>query len=90
MPPLPLVAIFGSTSIVSLGAIAAGALLYFLPAFIAVCRGHDRWGILAVLNLLLGWTIIGFGILAIWSVTGRTARMRQDAKIQARLATHCS
>jgi hypothetical protein len=35
-------------------------ILYFTPTVIAACRGHARWGQILFLNLLLGWTIIGW------------------------------
>ncbi len=42
-------------------------LLYFLPTLVAVRRGHPVAGIL-VLNLLFGWTVIGWAALLLWSV----------------------
>ena len=44
--------------------------LYFLPAITAWMRGHhSKWAIIA-LNILLGWTIIGWVGALIWSLTG--------------------
>lgn len=41
---------------------------YLLPSIIASSRRHrNGWGIL-ILNLLLGWTIIGWIAALIWSV----------------------
>lgn len=46
------------------------ALLHFIPAVIAFARGHQsKWAIFAV-NLLFGWTFIGWIIAFIWSLTG--------------------
>ena len=33
---------------------------YLLPTFIASCRGHHNTLAIFVLNLTLGWTILGF------------------------------
>jgi len=43
---------------------------YFIPAIIAIARQHhSRWAIIAV-NLLFGWTFIGWAAALIWSLTG--------------------
>ena len=34
--------------------------LYFLPAFIAHNRRHRNFGPVLVINLFLGWTVIGW------------------------------
>jgi hypothetical protein len=42
---------------------------YFLPTIIAWVRGHyNRVAILA-LNLLLGWTVVGWVVALVWSFT---------------------
>ncbi len=44
--------------------------LYFLPAVIGFVRDHhSKWAILAV-NVFFGWTMIGWLIALIWSLTG--------------------
>lgn len=42
-------------------------LFYFLPSFIA--RKHKQFTAIFVLNLLLGWTIIGWVGSLIWALT---------------------
>jgi uncharacterized membrane protein len=43
--------------------------LYFLPTIIASGRHlHERGGI-AMLNVFLGWTFIGWVIALIWAIT---------------------
>ena len=57
-----------------LGLLVVGLLIlaYFLPAFIAFRRKHhNRFAILA-LNLLLGWTFLGWVAALIWSLTAVT------------------
>lgn len=44
-------------------------VLYWLPTAIALFRKHhNKWAIL-VLNLLLGWTVIGWIAALVWSFT---------------------
>ena len=45
-----------------------GVLFYFLPSIV----GHNKHnaGAIFVLNLLLGWTIIGWAIAMVWALTG--------------------
>jgi hypothetical protein len=47
-----------------LGLIAA---VYFLPSTIAVARRHRNGSAVFLLNLLAGWTIIGWVISLIWA-----------------------
>jgi hypothetical protein len=48
------------------------AALYFIPAFVAGCRGHRNTGAIVALNLLLGWTIIGWIGALVWACTDNT------------------
>ena len=41
--------------------------MYFLPAIIAGARDHDRTGLIFFLNLFLGWAIIPWFVIIIWS-----------------------
>jgi hypothetical protein len=49
------------------------AVLYFLPTILALARGHLSGLAIFLLNLLLGWTLVGWLIALIWSCTGNTA-----------------
>jgi len=44
-------------------------LFYFLPAFIASIRKHHNGNAITVLNLLLGWTVLGWVAALVWSLT---------------------
>lgn len=44
------------------------SFLYFLPTIIAIRRGHRATGIF-VLNLLFGWTVIGWIAMLAWAFT---------------------
>ena len=43
--------------------------VYFLPAFIAGMRRHTNAAAIFILNLLLGWSFIGWVIALVWSFT---------------------
>ena len=42
---------------------------YFLPTIIAGRRKHHNLGAIIAVNLLLGWTLLGWLIALIWSLT---------------------
>jgi hypothetical protein len=54
-----------------------GFVLYFLPSILAFARSKRDWGAILILNLLLGWTAIGWVIALVWSV-------KADAPVSAR------
>lgn len=51
-------------------------LLYFLPSIIALCRRHRNLIPIIVLNVFLGWTILGWIIALIWCFTADTEPRR--------------
>jgi Superinfection immunity protein len=46
--------------------------MYFVPAFIAFVRKHRNTGPICILNLLLGWTFLGWVAALVWSFTDNT------------------
>lgn len=54
-----------------------GFILYFLPAIIAFGRSKRDSGAILVLNLLLGWTAIGWVIALVWA-------LKEDAPVVVR------
>jgi hypothetical protein len=44
-------------------------IFYFIPTAIAVMRGHPNGAAIFILNLLLGWTFIGWVAALVWSFT---------------------
>lgn len=46
----------------------SGLPIYFLPWIIGVLRRHPRRGALFILNLLVGWTGIGWLALSAWAI----------------------
>jgi hypothetical protein len=57
--------------LLSLGVIG----LYLLPFSIASLRSHRNTGAIFVLNLLLGWTLLGWVAALVWAVSA-------DAKVE--------
>ena len=49
--------------------IAIGVLLYFVPAVIAWKRNHPQKTPIIALNILLGWSVLGWIASLIWSLT---------------------
>ena len=43
------------------------AIIYFLPYRVAVKRHHKQVASIFVLNLLLGWSIVGWAIALAWA-----------------------
>ncbi len=58
-----------------------GTLLYFLPTFIAAHRGHRVGGIF-ILNLLFGWTGIGWLAMLLWSLLSFPALLRSSSALR--------
>jgi len=48
----------------------AGIALYLLPTMIADVRGHPHPIAIFVLNVLLGWTVLGWLAALVWSFVG--------------------
>jgi uncharacterized protein YecT (DUF1311 family) len=44
-------------------------LIYFLPAIIAMSRGHKNALAIVLLNILVGWTGIGWIVILVWSLS---------------------
>ncbi len=42
---------------------------YFLPAVIALGRNHPNGIAISIVNLFLGWTLIGWVVAMAWSVS---------------------
>lgn len=53
---------------------------YFLPTLVAALRGKIGSGGVFFVNLLLGWTVVGWFVAFIWACSGRT---EADAKTEA-------
>jgi cytochrome c biogenesis protein CcdA len=45
------------------------AAIYFIPSIVAISRDHPSKGAVIILNILLGWTFIGWVVAIVWSFT---------------------
>ncbi|MBN6740543.1 superinfection immunity protein [Acidithiobacillus sp. MC6.1] len=57
----------GTMIVITIGALVI-ALIYLLPALLAFAMGHPHpWGVLLV-DLVLGWTIMGWIAALVWAL----------------------
>ncbi|MQM30079.1 MAG: hypothetical protein CRU78_05865 [Candidatus Accumulibacter phosphatis] len=54
-----------------LGLLLFAAFLYFVPVINASLKGHRNIVSIGVLNLLLGWTFIGWVVALVWSFSAK-------------------
>lgn len=47
----------------------AAFVIYFAPTFVAAKRGHPNGTSIFLLNLLLGWSLIGWVVALVWSAS---------------------
>ena len=47
----------------------AGTLFYFIPLIIAILRKKSNVVAIGALNLLLGWTLVGWVVSLVWSLS---------------------
>lgn len=59
---------FASDLLMALAGGAIGIVIYFLPSFIARAMNHRNFTALFVLNLFLGWTILGWVGALVWAL----------------------
>ncbi len=66
-------------ALVALLVLIIALIFYFLPTFIAERSKHLNAGAIFVLNLLLGWTFIGWVAALVWACTNnpRTKRVAE-------------
>jgi len=55
-----------------LALVLGAVLVYFLPWLIAWGRGKSNTVAIFVLNLLLGWTLVGWVVALVWASTAET------------------
>lgn len=56
-------------------------VMYWAPAIVAHSRKHNDVGAILVLNLTLGWTVLGWIVAAVWCSTGNVRKppeLRRD------------
>ena len=55
---------------VRLALILGGIVVYFVPCYIAMERQHHLRRLICAINVLLGWTVIGWVAALVMSLTG--------------------
>lgn len=61
-----------SESARALAFVVPALVVYFLPSLVAAGREHRNKAAIFVLNLLAGWTFIGWLIALVWAFTANT------------------
>jgi uncharacterized membrane protein YqaE (UPF0057 family) len=61
-------------------AIGLMVAVYFLPIIVASSRGHHQAFAIFMLNLLLGWTLLGWVAALIWSFTATARQIAEDTR----------
>ncbi len=69
------VAISGWLIAAAIVSVVVMAATYFLPTMIAIVRDHRQILAIATLNVLLGWTMLGWVWALVWSLTQPPARI---------------
>ncbi|SDH13285.1 superinfection immunity protein [Roseospirillum parvum] len=58
--------------------VVAAAIAYLLPSLVALGRRQCSRDAVFVINLVLGWTVIGYLFVLAWALTGEAAPRRRD------------
>jgi hypothetical protein len=61
---------------------------YFIPMIIAMARDHPNRSAIAALNLLAGWSVIGWVAALVWALM--SPREKRDDVIGRRPCPHCA
>lgn len=56
--------------------IFGGICLYLLPAIIANYRKHREKNAIFMINLILGWTFLGWAVALVWSFTSNVDKLK--------------
>jgi len=60
---------FSSFGLTGLALLYIGGFLYLIPTLVAWYRAHHNRPAIILVNLLLGWTVLGWIAALIWAVT---------------------
>ena len=69
-------------------AFVVASAIYAAPSVIATLKRHRRWGLVVALNILLGWTIVGWLlalVIALGLAPKRPAWTKRTRKPRSRL-----
>jgi len=59
--------------LIILGYIVLGIVIYNVPSMIALLRLHNNGHRIVMMNMVLGWTIVGWFTALFWSLQSPTA-----------------
>ncbi|WP_256807780.1 superinfection immunity protein [Bradyrhizobium sp. Bra64] len=59
----------GGSAFLGLMIIGLVIAAYFMPAIVASNRGHQNTAAIVVLNIFLGWTLLGWVVALVWAFT---------------------
>ena len=51
-------------------------ILYFLPSFIGYSRRHPSCHAILALNILLGWTLLGWVVAIVWALKSHKSQVQ--------------
>lgn len=74
-------------------AIIASLAVYFLPTIVALARSHPATTPILLLNLFLGWTLLGWVAALVWSampIQPRTLSLTERALIERNISDQLS
>ncbi len=54
--------------------VVCGLILYFAPWMVAKHRQHNDITAIAVVNVALGWTVLGWFAALVWACTGNVRK----------------
>jgi hypothetical protein len=61
---------------VKLTLVLLGVVLYFVPSYLAMERQHHLRRLICAINVLLGWTVVGWVVALAMALTGVKRRVR--------------
>ncbi|KAA0068456.1 superinfection immunity protein [Rhodanobacter sp. T12-5] len=61
--------------------LVVGLFFYFLPAFVASNRGNPNTTAIFILDLLLGWSLVGRVVALVWACSGENRKVAAGAKV---------
>lgn len=72
--------IFGDLFIY-LSAYSIAIFLYLIPSYLSLYRCHKNHIAISTLNILLGWTLIGWIGSIVWALTSNTLEIQRDSSV---------
>lgn len=76
-------ALLDGTNIAASLVVTAGLFFYLLPAMIASIRQVDRAGAIIVINVIFGWTVLGWIAALLWAITDKEQTRRSPTVANA-------